>query len=231
MTPLTVALEIGPRRTFASALDWPGWSRGGRDGTRAIDALLAHGRRYGDALAAGGVLFGVDLSGREIVVAERLQGGPGTDFGALSVPPSADAALLDEAELVHQVAILRAAWAALDAAATRHVADALRKGPRGGGRDLVRIVAHVREADEAYLRQLGARLPRGGPDPADSGALREAAVAALRARALDRPLEAPSRVAHPWTPRWYVRRAAWHALDHAWEIEDRALPPDAPGGA
>jgi hypothetical protein len=27
-----------------------------------------------------------------------------------------------------------------------------------------------------------------------------------------------------WSPRYYVRRAAWYALDHAWEIEDRAKP-------
>jgi hypothetical protein len=25
-----------------------------------------------------------------------------------------------------------------------------------------------------------------------------------------------------WTARYFVRRVAWHALDHAWEIEDRA---------
>jgi hypothetical protein len=25
-----------------------------------------------------------------------------------------------------------------------------------------------------------------------------------------------------WTPRRFLRRAAWHVLDHAWEIEDRA---------
>jgi len=24
-----------------------------------------------------------------------------------------------------------------------------------------------------------------------------------------------------WPARYYVRRAAWHVLDHAWEIEDR----------
>jgi hypothetical protein len=24
-----------------------------------------------------------------------------------------------------------------------------------------------------------------------------------------------------WTPRFFVRRVAWHLLDHAWEIEDR----------
>jgi len=24
-----------------------------------------------------------------------------------------------------------------------------------------------------------------------------------------------------WLPRYFVRRVAWHVLDHAWEIEDR----------
>ena len=26
-----------------------------------------------------------------------------------------------------------------------------------------------------------------------------------------------------WTPRYFVRRVAWHVIDHAWEIEDRIL--------
>jgi hypothetical protein len=25
-----------------------------------------------------------------------------------------------------------------------------------------------------------------------------------------------------WTARKFARRLAWHAIDHAWEIEDRA---------
>jgi hypothetical protein len=24
-----------------------------------------------------------------------------------------------------------------------------------------------------------------------------------------------------WPPRYFIRRSAWHVLDHAWEIEDR----------
>jgi hypothetical protein len=27
-----------------------------------------------------------------------------------------------------------------------------------------------------------------------------------------------------WPPRYAARRVAWHALDHAWEIEDRSDP-------
>jgi hypothetical protein len=26
-----------------------------------------------------------------------------------------------------------------------------------------------------------------------------------------------------WPPRYFVRRVAWHVLDHAWEIEDRIV--------
>jgi len=30
------------------------------------------------------------------------------------------------------------------------------------------------------------------------------------------------RYGFDWTPRFAVRRSAWHALDHAWELEDQA---------
>jgi hypothetical protein len=26
-----------------------------------------------------------------------------------------------------------------------------------------------------------------------------------------------------WPARYFVRRTAWHVLDHAWEIEDRII--------
>ena len=29
-----------------------------------------------------------------------------------------------------------------------------------------------------------------------------------------------------WTARYAAHRVAWHALDHAWEIEDRSAPAD-----
>jgi len=28
-----------------------------------------------------------------------------------------------------------------------------------------------------------------------------------------------------WTPRYFVRRVAWHTVDHLWEIEDRIVLP------
>ena len=39
-TPIEVYLEIGKKRTFAGALDWPGWCRGGRDEPSALQAFL-----------------------------------------------------------------------------------------------------------------------------------------------------------------------------------------------
>ena len=29
------------------------------------------------------------------------------------------------------------------------------------------------------------------------------------------------RYGFEWTPRFALRRSAWHALDHAWELQDR----------
>src|ERR671932_2604159 len=52
--PIEVYLEIGKKRTFAGALDWPGWCRGGRDEPSALQALLADGPRYARVLDATG---------------------------------------------------------------------------------------------------------------------------------------------------------------------------------
>ena len=44
--PIAIYLEIGAKRTFACAVDWPGWSRSGRDEDQAITALLDSAPRY-----------------------------------------------------------------------------------------------------------------------------------------------------------------------------------------
>ena len=49
-TSIPVYLEVGARRTFAGALDWPGWCRSGRDETAALAALVAYGGRYQRAI-------------------------------------------------------------------------------------------------------------------------------------------------------------------------------------
>src|SRR5260370_8581235 len=46
MPPILVYLEIGEKRVFASALDWPGWTRSARDEQGALEALAAYAPRY-----------------------------------------------------------------------------------------------------------------------------------------------------------------------------------------
>ena len=76
-----VVLEVAPKRAFASALDWPGWSRGARTPEEALDALVAYGPRYAKVAKRAKVAYSPprDVSGLEVV--ERLKGGSGTEFG------------------------------------------------------------------------------------------------------------------------------------------------------
>jgi len=143
-----------------------------------------------------------------------------------SAEPRADRRPMSATELDRQSRLLRACWGAFDAAAAEATRDRveLRLGPRGGGRDVPKMEFHVSEADEAYLAQLGSRPPRlPGASLADrTAAVRAAALETLAAVAGGKPVPDPRQTRHPWSPRYYVRRAAWHALDHAWEIENRS---------
>ncbi len=209
---LRVVLEVAPKKSFASALDWPGWSRSARTEDGAVEALLAYAPRYAAVARRAKVTFPARHS---VEIVERLTGGGSTEFGVPGVPAAAEADPLSKAELARLVSLLEAAWATFDAAARKAEGVELRLGPRGGGRQLPKIVDHVRDADGGYLHQLGTKAS-GVED------LRTAFVEALTARATDRPVPNPNRVKKPWSPRYAARRSAWHALDHAWEIEDRA---------
>lgn len=96
---LPIYLEIGAKKTFAGALEWPGWCRSGRDEGEAIEVLVAHGPRYAQVLE--GTALGFQPPGDEhaLVAVERLEGNATTDFGAPAIAPSGDDAPLDEVEL------------------------------------------------------------------------------------------------------------------------------------
>ena len=225
-TRIPVIVERGSKKAFASAVEWPGWSRGGRDETQALEALVAYGARYKSAMraAARDLIPPPDTSAVRVV--ERLKGDTTTDFGVPTRGGAADERPVNEAELNRLSALLRAAWAAFDRAARAAAGVELAKGPRGGGRDLDPIIDHVLGAEESYVTAIGGRRP---PDATDADArtkqIHNEVLAALAARARGEP-PAPSRRTSPlWTPRYFVRRSAWHVLDHAWEIEDRAKRP------
>jgi hypothetical protein len=219
-----IYVEVGSKRTFATAVEWPGWSRGGRNEAEAVAALAAYGDRYAAVVTAAGLKLAPpkDPAGFEVV--KRVKGNATTDFGVPAIGIPSDGAPLPKAEVERLVRILVACWSAIDRAAKNARGVELRKGPRGGGRDLDKIVEHVAGAEEMYMTKLGARAPKtAGNRPFPPKDAREAILAALRATALGLPVAEPSRVKSLWTPRYFVRRAAWHVLDHAWEIEDRVM--------
>jgi hypothetical protein len=149
-----------------------------------------------------------------VEVVERLGGDAGTAFGVPSRIAEADRRPADAREAARLAAIVEAAWAAFDRIAAA-APEELRKGPRGGGRDRTKIVEHVNGGDDAYASVLGIA-------PAD-----RTPVAALRARELAilrEPSDGSPVAGKKWPPRYAARRIAWHALDHAWEIEDRTGP-------
>ena len=219
-----VYLEVGARRVFASALEWPGWCRSGRDEDSALQTLVDYGRRYKAAIGPAGRRFSPpkDLSALEVV--ERVKGNATTDFGAPGIPPASDDRPVDKAEGRRLTALLEVSWAAFDRTADSAVGIPLRKGPRGGGRDLDKIVGHVLHAETGYLPHIGGRYrPPKGADIADHVVEARAAVLeAMAARARGDPM--PPKRGSVWSLRYFVRRDAWHVLDHAWEIEDRAEP-------
>jgi hypothetical protein len=224
-TQVEVYLETGQKRTFAGALDWPGWCRLGRDEPSALQALLDYGPRYAQILHNAQIAFQTpaDLSAFNVV--ERLAGNATTDFGAPDMAPSADIQPLSEADLRRYQTLLVAYWQAFDAAALVATGKELRKGPHGGGRDLEGIIDHVLGADAAYLARLGQRYKRNetGDRHEELGRTRQAILAALSAAVRGELPERGPRGGVIWKPRYFVRRVAWHLLDHLWEIEDRVV--------
>jgi hypothetical protein len=214
-----VYLEVGDKRVFAGAIDWPAWARSGRDEDTALEALFTYAPRYGRVLKRTRLGFEVPADHSALQVVERLRGTATTDFGAPDVPPSADAEPVSDADLRRFAMLFRAYWRAFDRAVETAENVELTKGPRGGGRDLEKIVDHVLGSDEGYLSMIGAKAPMGGPD-GRAERVRRAVLDALEVAVREGVPPGP-RGGKRWTPRYFVRRSAWHALDHAWEIEDR----------
>jgi hypothetical protein len=218
-----VYLEVGDKRVFAGAIYWPAWARSGRDEDAALEALFEYAARYARALKGTRLGFQVPEDPSDLRVVERLPGTATTDFGAPDVPPSADAEPLRDVDLRRFATLFRACWRAFDRAEEAAGSMELTKGPRGGGRDLQKIVDHVLGSDESYLSMIGAKAPRGGPD-GRAERVRRAVLGALEV-AVSEGVPPGPRGGKRWTPRYFVRRSAWHALDHAWEIEDRTPAP------
>ena len=214
MTKLHIVVETGPKKSFASVVEYPGWSRSGKTPELAVEAVLAYAPRYAPVAAEAGSPISTDDVAADIV--ETLEGDAGTAFGVPSLVASHEREPLDLAEAGRRAALVDAAWRHFDATVAAAPAE-LRKGPRGGGRDTAEIVEHVIASDHGYTRQLGLKLAAPNPDdPEAVTAQRLAMLEVLRQPSDGEP------ITKRWTTGYAARRIAWHALDHAWEIEDRS---------
>ncbi|MEA2521169.1 MAG: hypothetical protein QOI81_815, partial [Actinomycetota bacterium] len=169
---MDIYLEVGEKRVFAGALAWPGWCRMARDEEGAIDALVAYGPRYRAIIAAARIRPGFVAPKRaaSLTVRERLAGDSTTDFGAPSIAPAVDGSPMKQTDLRRSQALLQAGWSALDRAAEAATGVELTRGPRGGGRELEGILAHVVGAESYYARRIAARPPAATDDARTSHA-------------------------------------------------------------
>jgi hypothetical protein len=223
--PILVTIEHTPKKTFATAADWPGWSRSGKTEDLALETLAAYSSRYAAVADAAGEPFAVPGAITAFEIVERNPGSAGTEYGVPSRPTGLDARPTDGHEAARLARIVVAAWAYLDSVAAA-APEELRKGPRGGGRNTSKVMAHVTDADRAYGDVMGIKVREFAPDDRQAVvAMRDAMLAVLRAAR-----DGTSIAGRRWPARYAAQRIAWHALDHAWEIEDRSAPANGPAG-
>ena len=194
-----VYIETGAKKTFASAADWPGWSRSGKDEASALANLAAYAPRYAKVAKLAKLDFPNEAP--KFTVVERQKGDVSTDFGVPHRPAKDEQKKMTPKDIERMAALMAACWKYLDQVRAR-VPKELRKGPRGGGRDRDKMYDHVVEAEIMYASAIGLKLKQ--PDR----------------KALLESFKNPNRT-EKWPVRYAVRRTAWHALDHAWEMEDR----------
>jgi hypothetical protein len=213
--PILVTVETVDTKAFASATDWPGWSRSGRREPEALEALVDYAGRYAAVARRAGLDFPDALTIDDLDVQEHTPGDGSTSFGVPGRVTGLDLRPVTPLQAKRFADLVQAAWDTLSDVA--HAAPAeLRKGPRGGGRDRDKIVTHVEDAERAYMRKIG--LTPGADAPIHD--VRAQVIEAFRRGTDGSPLPGGT-----WPLRYAVRRFAWHVLDHAWEIEDKSDPP------
>jgi hypothetical protein len=220
MANLRVLVEQPTRgkRWVAVAADWPGLERGGKAEDEALEKLARYLPRY--LPVANRVRLGSELEAQtDLEVIGRYPGTGSTDFWGISFAPSPlDREPFDAAAFDRQVRLLRAVWTEFDETAARVSAD-LRPGVRGGGRSRDQIVRHVlaNEGGDFSKRVMASSELEDLLTPAGLAHHRDRYVEAMRAWYVEgKPLG-------KWTIPYLLRHTAYHALDHAWEMQDRDL--------
>jgi hypothetical protein len=216
--PIRIMIEQGKKRAVASAFDWPGWDRAAKSEDLALAVLGAYRERYDKVAERAGLAAEFRATG-QLEVVERVAGLGMTDFYGLSYRSAGpEHEQMTEAECERKIALLRACWAHFDEVGSRVSAE-LRKGPRGGGRDKETIIRHANGAEiHEFAKKVGVIVPLETRDnPAELRAYRDAFADAIREH------NGRGASARTWTVQFLIRHAAYHMLDHAWELEDRDL--------
>jgi hypothetical protein len=213
-----VYLETGEKKSFATAIDWIGLARGGKTPDDAMAALVEYTSRYLKSMGAAAAALKAPATVAGLNIVERLPGNKTTDFGAPDAILPADRKPLSQRDLDAAIESLQAAWAAFATAAKRAGGkDLAPSGPRGGGRSLDKMTAHVHEAQGGYTYAVGGKSKAG----ASWSEIQRDFIGALRLRNAGELPDFGPRGGERWPALFAIRRSAWHALDHAWEIEDR----------
>ncbi len=218
--PIRVMAERGKKkRVVAVAFEWPGWDRSAKTEEGALQVLETYRPRYAKVAALAGLADEFGATG-DLSVVERVEGNGMTDFyGVSGRAATPEQEQMSEADCERKIALLLASWTSFDDVAARVSAE-LRQGPRGGGRDRDTIVRHVNGTEiQENGRKVGVRSsPDAWRDPDTLRAHRDAICTGIREFNAIGPAAGSW-----WTVQFFIRRSAWHMLDHAWEMEDRDL--------
>jgi hypothetical protein len=214
---MRLILEMGKkRRVVAGAMDWPGLDRWGAGEDAAIERLTAYRPRYTGVAERAGLAREYANSG-DVEVVERVPGSSSTDFwGIAHVPSLIEDEILPSADLERRLTLLRATWGYFDDVVGRVTGELLPAG-RTYGRTREQLARHVYiNEPEQFSRKVEVRT-----DPAV--VMTPDGLTAHRAAYLDaiRAYNAEGRRARTWPIQFLIRRTAQHAMDHAWELEDR----------
>ena len=158
MGKIRVFVEEGQKKTFVVAIDWPGWACWGKEESAAFESLIDFAPRYSRVVRAAGLDFRIPEYLEDFEIIARVEGNATTSFGAPDIQLDEEKAPLSLEEYQRQRAILVAAWEEFDRQLDAAWGKDLRKGPRGGGRDLEKIILHTLQADEAYLKRLARKI-------------------------------------------------------------------------
>ncbi len=215
-----VMIEPGKKgkKVVAVAFDWPGWERCGKSEENALEVLETYRPRYREVAELAGLGPEFERAGLTTVV-EYAEPNSNPDFHGISGSSAvAEREPLSDDALERKIAILRACWQYFDETHP-NVSENLRKGPRGGGRDRHQVMIHTYLAEEDFARKVNVRSDLDSlRTPEGRDVHREAFVDAIRRVNAGEPQPRTS-----WTLQFTLRRACYHMLDHAWEMEDRNL--------